>query len=166
MATLAAREPIVDFPFANVFSISDGPVGDSTGVPYIYLTPMELSAIDLSHNNKASLTMSMAQGEYCKENNYDQQDPRCAHLILTGVIVKVEAESKEGVQAKEALFSRHPNMDSWPEDHDWFFCKLDIQNILLLNYFGGAITVPVEDYFAVQLQITNKFRSIPPSNSI
>ena len=76
MATMAAREPIMDFPFANVFSMSDGTVDKSTGVPYIYLMPLELSAIDLSHNERASLTMTMAQGDYCKENNYDEQDPR------------------------------------------------------------------------------------------
>ena len=27
MATIAAREPIVGYPFANIFSVSDGPVG-------------------------------------------------------------------------------------------------------------------------------------------
>ena len=59
MATLAAREPIMDF--ANIFSTSDGPLESSTGVPYMYLMPLELSAIDLSHNEKASLTMTMAQ---------------------------------------------------------------------------------------------------------
>ena len=61
MATMAAREPIMDFPFANIFSMSDGPIDSSTGVPYMYLMPLELSAIDLSHNEKASLTMTMAQ---------------------------------------------------------------------------------------------------------
>ena len=53
--------------------------------------------------------------------------------------------------AREALFTRHPSMADWPGNHGWFFCKLDIQNIQLLNYFGGAITVPVADYFAAQL---------------
>ena len=169
MATLAAREPIMDYPFANIFSMSDGPLDKSSGVPYMYLMPLELSAIDLSHNEKASLTMTMAQvrlasvsvselfltlppqGDYCQENNYDEQDPRCAHLILTGTVVKIEADSQEGQLAREALFSRHPDMEFWPEDHGWFFCKLDIENILLLNYFGGAITVPVDDYFAAQI---------------
>ena len=61
MATMAAREPIMDYPFANIFSISDGPVDRSTGVPYMYLMPLELSAIDLENNDKASLTMTMAQ---------------------------------------------------------------------------------------------------------
>ena len=151
MATVAAREPIMDYPFANIFSMSDGPLESSSGVPYMYLMPLELSAIDLSHNERASLTMTMAQSDYCKENNYDEQDPRCAHLILTGTVVKIEEDTEEGQLAREALFSRHPAMEFWPEDHGWFFCKLDIENILLLNYFGGAINVPVDDYFAAQI---------------
>ena len=61
LATIATREPIIGFPFANVLSISDGPVDNSTGVPYIYVSPWEISARDLAHNNKASLTMSLAQ---------------------------------------------------------------------------------------------------------
>ena len=61
MATIAARDPIVGFPFANIFSVSDGPLDNSTGVPYIYISPWEISAQDLTHNNKASLTMSLAQ---------------------------------------------------------------------------------------------------------
>jgi hypothetical protein len=31
MATIASRAPLVGFPFANVFSISDGPQDNSTG---------------------------------------------------------------------------------------------------------------------------------------
>ena len=61
MATVAAREPIMNYPFANIFSMSDGPLDKSSGVPYMYLMPLELSAIDLSHNERASLTMTMAQ---------------------------------------------------------------------------------------------------------
>ena len=61
LATIATREPIIGFPFANVLSISDGPVDNSTGVPYIYISPWEISARDLAKNNKASLTMSLAQ---------------------------------------------------------------------------------------------------------
>ena len=86
------------------------------------------------------LILPTSQGDYCRENNYDEQDPRCAHLILTGTAVKLE-DSEEGQLSREF----------WPEDHGWFFCKLDIENILLLNYFGGAINVPVDDYFAAQI---------------
>ena len=78
--------------------------------------------------------------------NYDPEDPRCAHVILTGTFVKLAKVSKEGQFAEKALFSRHPIMPEWPEDHGFFFAKLDIQNILLLDFFGGAVTIPVEEY--------------------
>ena len=70
LATIATRDPIIGFPFANVLSISDGPVDNSTGVPYIYISPWEISARDLSHNNKASLTMSLAQVSIHKCHKY------------------------------------------------------------------------------------------------
>jgi len=147
MATISARTPIVGFPFANVFSLSDGPVGESTGTPYIYATPMEISFHDLRDNPQASITMSLAQGNYCTEKHYDPMDPRCAHIILTGNMVNVPKDSEEGEFAKRALFSRHPVMPDWPKNHGWFFTKLNITNVIVLDFFGGAITVPVEDYF-------------------
>ena len=42
-------------------------------------------------------------------------------------------------------------MENWPADHGWFFAKVDIQNIQLLAFFGGAVTVPVTDYYSTQL---------------
>ena len=124
---------------------------NSTGVPYLYISPWEISAQDLSHNNKASLTMSLAQTGYCKVMNYDPEDPRCAHVILTGDFIKLDSATSEGEFAKEALFSRHPIMPDWPEGHHWFFAKLDIKNIIVLDFFGGAITVPVQDYFNAEI---------------
>ena len=56
--------------------MADGPVDKSTGIPYFYLTEMELSVHDLNKNNKASITMSLAQGDYCKKMGYDPEDPR------------------------------------------------------------------------------------------
>ena len=168
LATIATREPIMGFPFANVLSISDGPLDNSTGVPYIYISPWEISARDLSHNNKASLTMSLAQvnhnflqiphlhtinicqSGYCAKMDYDPEDPRCAHVILTGEFIKLEPESEEEEFARNALFTRHPIMPDWPAGHHWFFAKIDIQNILILDWFGGAVTVPVQDYFEVK----------------
>lgn len=147
MATIAARDPVRGFPFANVFSVSDGSVGESTGVPYMYTTPMEMSVQDLQSNPEASLTMSLAQSNYCSKQHYDPEDPRCAHIILTGTVVTVLKGSAEAEFAERALFSRHPVMPSWPKDHAWFFAKLNISNILLLDFFGGAVNIPLEDYF-------------------
>jgi len=148
LATMSVREPTVGFPFANIFSMSDGPLDKSSGVPYMYISPWEISAHDLKQNNKTSITMSLAQGNYCSRMNYDPEDPRCAHVIITGYFVKLDENSEEGQFAKTALFSRHPIMPEWPEDHGFFFAKLEIENILVLDFFGGAKTVPIEDYFS------------------
>jgi len=90
MATISARQPMVGSPFANVFSVSDGKnVKEASGVPYLFLTPLEMSVKDLHVDSRASLTMSLAQGAYCDSKKLDPEDPRCAHIILTGKIVPV-----------------------------------------------------------------------------
>nr|XP_033797519.1 protein CREG1 isoform X5 [Geotrypetes seraphini] len=107
LATVSSHEPVRGRPFANVFSVSDGPLGRGSGVPYFYLTNLEISVQDLQVN------------------------------------------STEMDFAKLALFSRHPEMTSWPPDHGWFFAKLNITNIWVLDYFGGIKTVTPEDYYSV-----------------
>ncbi|XP_076032150.1 protein CREG1-like isoform X4 [Oratosquilla oratoria] len=147
MATTSVHKNIEGFPFANVFSVSDGPLGTSTGIPYMYLTPMELSVHDLKEDNRASLTMSEAQSSYCHEKGFDPEDPRCAHVIFTGRIMKVENGTKEASFAKEALFSRHPEMPDWPVGHQFYFAKLNITHIYVLDFFGGAKVVDVDEYY-------------------
>ena len=59
--------------------------------------------------------MSLAQGKFCDINKYDAEDPRCAHIILTGKVVKIEKGSDEEQFARNALFNRHPEMHTWPK---------------------------------------------------
>lgn len=47
VATISTHPPVVGQPFSNVFSVSDGPPGSGSGVPYMYLTRLELSVQDL-----------------------------------------------------------------------------------------------------------------------
>ena len=48
MATISVRDPTKGFPFSNVISMSDGTLdGKSTGIPYFYMTDMEMSTHDL-----------------------------------------------------------------------------------------------------------------------
>lgn len=49
LATLSAQKGLRGHPFANIFSLSDGPPGryGGSGVPYLYLTDMEISVQDL-----------------------------------------------------------------------------------------------------------------------
>uniref|UniRef100_A0A7M4EW90 Cellular repressor of E1A stimulateds 1 n=1 Tax=Crocodylus porosus TaxID=8502 RepID=A0A7M4EW90_CROPO len=150
LATLSAQDELRGRPFANVFSLSDGPAGPGrgSGVPYLYLTDLEVSVRDLQVNANASLTVSLAQTPYCKKNKYDPQNPLCAHIIFAGTVVKV-SDTESGL-AKQALFTRHPEMESWPRDHNWFFAKFNITNIWVLDYFGGLKIVTPEDYYSVK----------------
>ena len=156
MATISTRPPTQGMPFANVFSVCDGTRYRSTGIPYLYLTDLEISVKDLRVNNSASLTMSLAQTEFCRQRGYDPEDPLCAHVILSGRVLQVDEQDPEFVFARDALFARHPEMSGWPAGHHFFVAKLDIQNIIVLDYFGGAKTVSVAEYFA-----TNPFKVHP-----
>ncbi|KAM4711346.1 protein CREG1 isoform 1-T1 [Anableps anableps] len=168
MATISSHKPVVGQPFSNVFSVSDGPHGTSSGVPYMYLTHMEVSVQDLQVSPQASLSMSLAQTHYCRQQGFDPQSPLCAHVILSGSVLQVNGT--EADFAKKALFSRHPEMIDWPTDHNWFFAKFNITQVpeppepvllrgpsetsslsvfqvWVLDYFGGVKTVTPDEYF-------------------
>ncbi|XP_046639257.1 protein CREG1-like [Daphnia pulicaria] len=147
LATISTHTPIAGYPFANIFSVSDGPVHISKGVPYFYLTDMEISVQDLKEDSRTTITMSLAQTHFCKKHQYDPEDPLCAHIILTGKLVRVTDPSEKSF-ARKALFSRHPEMKDWPKDHGWWFGKLVISKICLLDYFGGVKDVDLAEYFA------------------
>ncbi|XP_072116374.1 protein CREG1 [Mobula birostris] len=145
MATISTHKPVAGRAFANVFSISDGLQGSGSGVPYLYLTPMEISVQDIEIHPEVSLTMTLAETDYCRKHKYDAQSPLCCRVILCGTIVTVNRTEVE--IAKEALFKRHPAMSSWPSSHEWYFAKLNITNIWVLDYFGGIKTVTPEEYY-------------------
>lgn len=148
VATISSRPEIESYPFSNVFSVSDGATTDtSSGVPYFYLSVLEMSVHDLQKDNRASMSVSLAQGKYCDANQLDPEDPRCAHVILTGRMQKVKPGSEEEAFAKQALFKRHPIMPDWPKDHEFFVAKMNMSSIIVLDFFGGAKTVALKDYF-------------------
>ncbi|MBN3303488.1 CREG1 protein, partial [Amia calva] len=149
MATISTHDPVKGQPFSNVFSISDGPPGNGTGVPYMYLTNIEISVQDLQVSPIASLSMSLAETKYCQKHHYDPQSPLCAHIIFSGSVVEVN-DTAEAPVAKQALFSRHPEMVDWPSDHGWFFAKFNITKVWVLDYFGGIKTVTPEEYFSAK----------------
>jgi hypothetical protein len=61
------------------------------------------------------------------------------------VSINATAEGWNG-PAQAALFSRHPAMKQWV-DLNFQFYKINISNIWLLDGYGGALDVDVEDYF-------------------
>jgi len=147
IATISIRKDVETFPVANLISISDGPTGNGTGIPYMYLTPLDYTAQDLAKDHRATLLVSLAQGSYCKDKNWDPMDPRCARVMLSGKIIAVKNDTIEHETAKQLFFGRHPKLENMPADHGFFFAKLKISAIALLNNFGGPKYISVEDYF-------------------
>ncbi|CAM4392148.1 unnamed protein product [Eretmochelys imbricata] len=145
LATESTQEKIQGVPFGNCLLISDGPINNSTGIPFFYVTSKDNTVTDLMKNSVASLTLPEAEGDFCRKNIIDPEDPRCARLTLTGQMVMVPPEEMEF--AKQAMFSRHPVMRKWPRNYEWFFMKMNIEHIWLQNWYGGVSTIAVEEYF-------------------
>lgn len=49
------------------------------------------------------------------------------------------------------MLFRHPQMKDWPEKHGFLPYVLDIENIILLDFYGGAKHVPVKEYYQAKL---------------
>ncbi len=136
-------------PFANIASHSDGSPSKSTGTVYFLKSPLDASIKDVMENNLVSFAISEMQTGYCQGKEYDAEDPRCARLSLNGRLVQVTKESDEMEVAKTAMFSRHPVMKTWyngaAEDmHQFGFWKLDLEEIWLVDFFGGAALIDMD----------------------
>jgi len=151
LATISSHDPIKGFPFAKVFSISDGiPGKSSTGTPYLYMTPMDVSAQDVAADPRVTLSLSEAQSDICKEADEDPQSPLCAKVMLTGEIVKIQDKKEVGL-ALSFLLARHPEMLDWPTGHGWFAARLELKQVQLLDYYGGITTLTPEEYYQANL---------------
>ena len=89
--------------------------------------------------------------DYCRSMKYDAEDPRCARLTVSGRIHKIpssETSSRKAAQA--ALFSRHPEMPSWEKakGHNFDFWTLELDEIWLIDFFGGASIINLADWGA------------------
>ncbi|CAH1241805.1 CREG1 [Branchiostoma lanceolatum] len=147
LASISTHPPFNGKPFTNVFSVSDGPVGNGTGVLYFFVSPLDVTVQDLAVNPNASLSMSEVESGYCTSEKWDAEDPRCAKIVLSGKIVTVPQHETDF--AKTALFSRHPIMAEWAkiQTHKFYFAKMEIENVFVLDFFGGGNIVSPEDYY-------------------
>lgn len=63
----------------------------------------------------------------------------------------MDKSSEEFKFANKSVFSHHPAAANWIKHHNFFLCKLNISQIIVLDYYGGANFVTPEDYFNVKL---------------
>ncbi|KAM7279933.1 hypothetical protein ACFE04_007067 [Oxalis oulophora] len=131
-------------PFGNVVSFSDGLPDKGTGIPYFYLTTLDPTAQYALKDQRSSLTLSEFPIGTCGKT--DPENPTCSKITLSGKLVVVDEKSKEAKVAQNALFTKHPEMKSWPESHNFQIFKLNIESIFLINYFGGPKPLTVDQY--------------------
>eukprot|EP00977_Amphora_coffeiformis_P011318 scaffold2724_cov193-Amphora_coffeaeformis.AAC.2 len=78
-------------------------------------------------------------------NAVDAQDPRCAKVTFLGNVVPCDEECD--TIAKQALFSAHPSMEHWPEDHDFHAHEMILDSIWMIASFGGGNDIPAQEYY-------------------
>merc|ERR1711982_92585 len=109
VSTISSRDPIMDYPFANVKTVSDGSTATvARGIPYFYLSPMDLSSMDFWKNPKASLSFTLAD-QYCKEQDWIAQDPRCPRLLMTELLRGLMKRKRKSMPRMLSL----PGTQSW-----------------------------------------------------
>jgi len=147
--------------FGNPYSFAAA----STGVPYFFASMLDASMVDLfageAANPRASLALSEAEiahpgiieRQSCSIGTFigDPENPPCARLVLSGIMVKLEANSTEDNSARVALFKRHPSFAHYPPSHDFFVAKLQIDGVWLIDFYGGAAIIPPAEYFRAEL---------------
>ncbi|KAG8384778.1 hypothetical protein BUALT_Bualt04G0153900 [Buddleja alternifolia] len=142
-------------PFGNVVSFSDGLPDKGKGVPYFYLTALDPTASYAMKDQRSSFTISEYNIGTCGKK--DPENPTCAKITLIGKLKLVEGSSKEDEFARTALFTKHPEMKTWPKSHNFQVFKLDIENIFMINWYGGPKPLTVEQYLNAKM---NKFTFI------
>ncbi|KAG8637974.1 protein CREG1 [Manihot esculenta] len=136
-------------PFGNVVSFSDGLPNESSGIPYFYLTTLDPTARNALKDQRSSLTISEYSIGTCGKK--DPENPSCAKITLTGKLKLLEGDSKEIEFARNALFTKHPEMEGWPKGHNFQFFKLEIEDIFLIDWFGGPKPLTLDQYFHTEL---------------
>ncbi|KAK3227519.1 hypothetical protein Dsin_007381 [Dipteronia sinensis] len=131
-------------PFGNVVSFGDGLPNKGSGIPYFYLSDLDPTARYAMKDHRSSLAISEYPIGTCGKK--DPENPTCAKITLTGKLVLVDNNSKEVEFAQSALFTKHPEMKEWPKDHNFKIFKLEIEDIFLINWFGGPKPLTVDQY--------------------
>jgi Pyridoxamine 5'-phosphate oxidase len=121
-----------------------------------------ISALSSSAHSKSSHGWNHEGSKYTKGtkgdawSSGDPESPLCARLTLTGRMVQIPNDSSEFTALQEAFFQRHGQMQGWPVDHEWVIFALNIVDVWLIDYFGGATILTADQYYSVSVPTTGK----------
>lgn len=151
MGTLSTLKAINGFPMVNIISVADSARDEpSTGHIYFYLTDLDYTGQDLMKNNKLTVLFSNDQDLSCTKKGVDPMEPTCARIMISGEATKLDLDSDEFKFANRSFISRHPAATNWIATHTFYLCKLDIEQIVVLDWYGGPHYVSTEDYYGAQ----------------
>lgn len=136
-------------PFGNVVPFSDGIPGDGRGIPYFYLANLDPTTRNALNDERSSFTICEFPLGACGRE--DHENLTYTGLTLTGKLKLVNEESKEVEFAEDALFSKHAEMKNWPKDQNFQFFKLAIENIFLIDWFGGPKPLSLAQYLHLRM---------------
>ena len=104
---------------------------------------------DIAKNPLFSLTVSQAEVD-CGLKKLDPEDPRCTRLTFGGSMEQMKVNTTEWAFAKKSHVARHPDVEQWLDvggGHDFTLTKMNITDIWLIDFFGGASNINVKDYY-------------------
>lgn len=166
MATISIIPAIKGYPMVGVISYADSAIGEnSTGEIYMMLTNLDIPEKDILVDNKLTMLFSMAQYKNCS----DAMEPTCARLMITGSMKRIEKTDPEYDFGLNAMLSRHPVAQAWSirefkkrkifleryngyfkllTEHGFYLAKVEIQRIMIQDFYGRPNVIPVDEYFA------------------
>lgn len=139
-------------PRSNVYSFADAECEDSSGLLYFYSSPLDFSMVDWSQSPNAPVSFTLSEAMMdcpdvaCSRN---PMDPPCTRLIVAGRMRKCLEE--EVATARAAVFSKHPDEEGWPANHNFTFFTIDIEEVEILDWYGGGKNVDLEEYWNATL---------------
>jgi len=144
-----------DMPFGNIRSIVDGMDWESSaGTPIFYLPDVDPTAVDMKkHGGQIVLTFSeaglaervSADGSVC--SGQEVGNPTCGQVTLYGTVVEYKSTNYE------KLFKKFHPLAEWLAEGgshmSGSYYTIEINRIMILDFFGGFHEVPVEAYLNV-----------------
>ncbi|XP_017480669.1 PREDICTED: protein CREG1 [Rhagoletis zephyria] len=148
VGSISTNEKITNYPMVNVISVDDSALnGKSTGRIHFLLTDLDFTGPDWQNNNKVTFLFTDEQNLNCKKRREDPMEPTCARTIISGKVRELDSKNVDYNDWIEAFKSRHPAARNWLKAHNFYLCELEIENIFVLDYYGGPHDVSVEDYY-------------------
>ncbi|EDV91539.1 protein CREG1 [Drosophila grimshawi] len=152
VGSISTNDVVNGYPMVNIISIDDNNLkGKSSGIIRFMLTDLDFTGPDWQNDNKVTFMFTDEQTLNCKNTNKDPMEPTCARVIISGQVIKVPENSPSFKQEQAIFINRHPAAANWIKVHAFYLCELDIQNIFVLDFYGGPHKVSASDYYAINI---------------